>query len=250
MSAERQTAERAEIVAYAGDYGTAAAAERFGVAASTIRSWRHRAAERTGPVTVAAELVDVQIAGGGWDSAGGCERTVAARARPVERWIFANDSLARLPLRDLGMPSSVGPLRTGDLIVLGGARNGNVPEAVFEVVEPPTGTWRDRFDYRPTLPRPLSGGMSDDGPSAADPDEFADWIRVTVQEARLDRPGVKLFEERDRIETERHDPAAAEREKRERMARQVAGWDSQPPLHGEVEGRERQAAVDLAHPLS
>lgn len=199
------------------------------------------------PVLAATSLVEVQLAGGGWDSAHGCEVTIAARARPLDAYVLGFEEITRMPLRDLGVPPG-DALRVGDLVLLGGEPRSAFPDWVFEVVQADGAAWRDSYPYRPTLSRPyVEDGPPNGGPTAGDPDNCAGWQLFVVRHARADRPGLTLSEGRDRLETPTIDVAAEEAKRQASIAARLAAFDSQPPLANEVQMRERQAEIDRLH---
>ena len=200
------TVDRAEVLAFADEHGTAGASERFGVPPGTIRSWRSRgtvtdsrAPRDSAPAETADAarpvdeptlgLVDTSIADGGYDQAFARPSRVPARAAPIERFTMGPELMSEAPLQDLGVePGTAGRLRPGDLLLLGGERFAQASEAVWEMVEH-AGGWRAKYEHRPITP--------------GDPDPLAGWVRLRVRPAILQptaRQPTQLSADRSRIE--------------------------------------------------
>ncbi|MGI9091208.1 MAG: hypothetical protein ACR2GG_08910 [Gemmatimonadaceae bacterium] len=207
------TVDRDEVLAFAAEHGAQAAAERFGVPAGTVRSWRARAERKVedrrarepepGPerdlwwerpefANTFAEhrgdgLVDVMVPSysAGPDPSTGGDRKVPARARLVPRFVLGAELMSSAPVRDLGVPpDAAATLKAGDLVLLGKAEWANFADAVWEVVAQ-AGGWREKYPYRPTLPRRFDENTGASGaPTADDPDPYAGWRLLRMRPAR------------------------------------------------------------------
>jgi hypothetical protein len=154
MGERTYTEYERELAVWAAERdGDKATAEAFGCSEATIRSWRHRAerkvvdrrAERAdaggndedetaGALSIVADLADVEIATDDFDTARGCYRKIAARARGLEQFEIGNAFMSRGELRELRAPGAAG-LAVGDVVLLGGARYATFGDALWAVAE-------------------------------------------------------------------------------------------------------------------
>lgn len=228
--------DRDEVLLHAAEHGTASAAERFGVPAGTIRSWRSRAERK---------VTDLRARD-------------PARARLLPECVLGGVLISQSPNHDLRVPERVAvTLKAGEIVLLRSKDYAAFGDAVWEIVKR-AGKWRDKYPYRASFSRPvhesatLSGPLgaaalayeepTSYAPTAQDPDLQAGWALLIVRPARV-RPGQRVSEdgthlERDTTADERW--AAYQRDQDAARATRLDPWHDREKIR---EQRERAMAL-------